>query len=106
MDPTTVEETKERKIIKIDKGQVREHLDKMVLSSVEETLNGFVGRRSGPALLYARPAATRAQRGSGGHPGRALRAQAAHQSRRGEAEGAEVAQAAVRDTDHRALSPP
>ena len=26
MDPTTVEETKERKIIKIDKGQVREHL--------------------------------------------------------------------------------
>ena len=50
MDPTTVEETKERKIIKIDKGQVREHLDKMVLSSVEETLNGFVGRRSGPAL--------------------------------------------------------
>ncbi len=42
MDQITVEEPKERKIISIDEGQVREHLDKMVITSVEETLNGLL----------------------------------------------------------------
>ncbi len=43
MDQILIEEPKEeRKIISIDEGQVREHLDKMVLSSVEETLNGLL----------------------------------------------------------------
>ena len=42
MDQITVEEPKERKIISIDEGQLREHLDKMVLTSVDETLNGLL----------------------------------------------------------------
>ncbi len=42
MDQITVEEPKERKIISIDEGQVRDHLDKLVITSVEETLNGLL----------------------------------------------------------------
>ncbi len=42
MDQIIVEKPKERKIISIDEGQVRDHLDKMVLTSVEETLNGLL----------------------------------------------------------------
>ena len=58
MDPTTVEETKERKFIKIDKGQVREHLgySRAWKRLSVDLLDAEADR------LYARPAATSAVR--------------------------------------------
>jgi hypothetical protein len=59
-------------------------------------------QRSGPSL---RCAEVRADGGSRGHACWQLRPAVAHQGRRGDAADSEAAQPAVRDGDHRAVSP-
>ena len=70
-------------------------------ASVEETLNGLLERRGGPALPGR---AVRAIAGPGGHAGRLVRAEAADEGGPGDAEGAAAAEPAVRDADHRACT--
>jgi hypothetical protein len=76
------------------------HVDEVVRSSVEETLNRLLDAEAdlpGAALR----ALTRACR----YARRSLGAQARDKDRRSDAEGAEAATAAVRDGNYRALPP-
>jgi len=40
-------------VIQIDEGKIQEHLDEVVLSTVEETLNALLRRRSQASLQEA-----------------------------------------------------
>ncbi len=80
------------KVIRIDEGEVRGHLPKMVRGTVEETLNALLDEGASCKPLPDVPgAALRAFSGSDRHAGRALLAQAAHAGRGSRVEGAEAA---------------
>ena len=93
-----------QEVIRIDEEQLRGHLQELVRESVEETLERDVGRGGRRPV---RGEAVRAVAGAAGHAGGALRAEAADAGS-GEMTlaGAAAAEAALRDGDHRALSPP
>ena len=90
-------------VIKIDEGKVRQHVEEVVRQSVEETLNGLVGRRGRRVL---RCEAIRAERRAARHPLRPLSAEVADEGRRGDVERAAFAEPALRDADHRAVQTP
>ena len=86
-------------VITIDDERIKNHLDRVVRGSVEETLNALLeaeADRLCNAQRYERSEARRDTRP-------ALRAQAADQGRRGAAEGPEASGTDLRDGDHRAL---
>ena len=69
-------------VIRIDEGKVRQHVEEVVRKSVEETLNGLLEAEADElcgAKRYERNAR------AAGHAGRALRAEAADEGRRGDA---------------------
>src|SRR2546429_4262447 len=88
-------------VITIDDERIRNHLDRVVRGTVEETLNALLDAEADRlcnAQRYERSAAMSR------YPRRPLRARPADQGRRGAVEGTEAAPADVRDGDHRALS--
>ena len=88
-------------VIKIDEARIRDHLGEMVRGTVEETLNALLDAEADGLCGAGRYERSRAV----GYPGWQLRADAAYQGRRGEAQGSEAAAPGFRDSDHRALSP-
>ncbi len=87
-------------VITIDDERIKNHLDRVVRGSVEETLNALLeaeADRLCNAQRYERSEARRDTRG--GPP----RAQAADQGRRGQAADTEATGTDVRDGDYRAL---
>ena len=90
------------RVVQIDEGRIQAHLDEVVRATVEETLNGLLDAEA-DRLCGAR----KYERTEGRKDTRAgsYDRQLAHQGRRGDADGAEAAQPALRDSDHRALSP-
>ena len=81
-------------VIRVDEQELRGHLDEVVRTSVEETLNGLLDAEADrlcQAKRYERTA-DRVDTRAG-----SLRAEAADEGRRGEAEGAAAAEPAVRD---------
>jgi len=74
--------------LQVDETKLRGHVDEVVRSSVEETLNALLDGGSRPDFPSA---ALRALGGAGRHPGRALRAPAGDQGRGGDAADAKAA---------------
>src|SRR5215468_3025781 len=85
-------------VITIDDERIKNHLDRVVRGSVEETLNALLDAEA-DRLCNAQ----RYERGAARHARWPLRAQAAEQGGRGAPEGAEASGADLRDGDHRAL---
>lgn len=78
-------------VIKIDEGKLRQHVKEVVGSSVEETLNGLLEAEADElceAKRYERSA------GAARHSVRALRSKTRHEGRKGDVEGAAVAEPA------------
>lgn len=97
-EATMAEDTAEglKDAIRVDTAELRGHVDAVVRSSVEETLNALL-----QAEADAICGATRYERsGAPRHPRWQLRAEARNEGGGGEAEGAEAALAALRDGDH------
>ena len=84
-------------VVQIDEKRINDHLGELVRGTVEETLNGLLDAEADAlcgAQRYERsPDRTELS-------GRQLRAQAAHQGRRGDARDAQAAQSGIRDGDH------
>jgi hypothetical protein len=79
--------------LRVDGEKLRVHVDEVVRSSVEETLNRLLDAEADRICRAQLPRAlTRASR----HARRSLGAQARDEDRRGDADGAEAATAAVR----------
>jgi hypothetical protein len=87
-------------VVQIDEGRIQAHLDEVVRSTVEETLNALLDAEA-DRLCGAR----KYERTEGRKDTRAgsYDRQARHQGRRSDADGTEAAHAALRDGDHRAL---
>jgi hypothetical protein len=82
-------------VITIDDERIKNHLDRVVRGSVEETLNAPPGM-----WTAVQCAALRAQRGATRHPDWLLRVQSADQGGRGSAEGPEATATNLRDGRH------
>jgi len=78
---------------------VRQHVEEVVRSSVEETLNGLLEAEADELCGRSDTSEARAV----GHPIRTLRSKTGNEGRRGDVEGASTAEPALRDPDHRAL---
>ena len=79
-------------VIRVDEQELRGHLDEVVRTSVEETLNGMLDAEADrlcQAKRYERTARAH------GHAGRLVRAEAADEGGRGEAPGAAAAEPAI-----------
>jgi hypothetical protein len=87
-------------VVQIDEGRIQAHLDEVVRSTVEETLNALLDAEADQLC-----GAHRYERSEGRKDTRApqLRAAVTDQGRRSQPEDAEAAQPAIRDRDHRAL---
>ena len=87
-------------VVQIDEGRIQAHLDEVVRSTVEETLNALLDAEADQLC-----GAHRYERSEGRKDTRApqLRAAVTDQGRRSQPEDAEAAQPAIRDCDHRAL---
>ena len=79
-------------VVQIDEGRIQAHLDEVVRSTVEETLNALLDAEA-DRLCGAQE--VRAQRGPQGHARRQLRSSSAHQGRRSDVNSPEAAQLAV-----------
>jgi hypothetical protein len=85
--------------LRVDEEKLRGHVDEVVRSSVEETLNALLDAEA-DQICRAQGAALRALARTGRPASGALRAHAGDQGRRGAAEGPEAAHNALRDGDN------
>ena len=79
-------------VVQIDEGRIQAHLDEVVRSTVEETLNALLDAEADQLCGARKYERTRRPQG---HAGRQLRPPAADQGRRSDVDGAEAAQPAV-----------
>lgn len=78
--------------VRVDEGKLKGHVDEVVRSSVEETLNALLNAEADEICRAQR---YRALSVSGGYPGRTLQAQARDEGRPGEPEDPEASAPAV-----------